>query len=345
MDVLRFAVPWDAAVATVGAEVEGIGRRVVVPFAGDSEAGFDESDAAAVARLESLRAEGCEYLIVSASADRWLEGLPGLGQHLDDHYRLVVREQGMCTVYALHPTGDAMGADGLPLPPTHLIRLTTGIFRRAMKPNVLQERYEAGGAKGAAWIRTMLGRNGVEMDGLRALLDFGCGCGRVLRHWKDLPARVHGTDYNPHLVRWCEEHLTFGTFATNSLEPALPFADRSFDLVYAISIFTHLDEPLQRPWISELGRIVRPGGLVLITVSGERRLRSIPAWERLREPFEAGELVVTKPDRVGTNACAVFHPFSYLRDTLATGFEMIDYVSGGAIDVNQDAVLLRTPEA
>ena len=95
----------------------------------------------------------------------------------------------------------------------------------------------------------MLARNGVDMTALGALLDFGCGCGRITRHWKDLPGSVHGTDYNPHLVDWCAEHLPFADFALNSFEPPLPFADYSFDLVYSISIFTHLDEPLQVPWM------------------------------------------------------------------------------------------------
>jgi hypothetical protein len=71
----------------------------------------------------------------------------------------------------------------------------------------------------------------------------------------------------------------------------------------------------------------------------------MPAWRRVREPFEAGELVVTKADRVGTNACAAYHPLPYVRDTLARGLEIVDYESGGAVDVRQDALLLRRPAA
>ena len=113
------------------------------------------------------------------------------------------------------------------------------------------------------------------------MMDFGCGCGRVTRHLKDLPGNVHGSDYNPHLVHWCAEHLPFGEFRTNDAEPPLPYDDDFFDFLYSISIFTHLDEPLQVPWMHELARVVRPGGLLLITVMGEDRLRSIPAWEQL----------------------------------------------------------------
>ena len=55
--------------------------------------------------------------------------------------------------------------------------------------------------------------------------------------------------------------------------------------------------------------------------------------------------MITKPDRVGTNACAVYHPLTYVRDTLTEGLEIVDYASGGADDVRQDAILLRKPGA
>jgi SAM-dependent methyltransferase len=344
LDRLRLAVPWDAAVVTLGAEAEGIGRRVVVPLLDDGGAGADLSDEALIARLEKLRAEGCEYLVVAASAYGLLAQAPGLERHLESRYRLMERADD-CAVYALHGVDRRTGADGLPLPPVDLVRITSGLYRRATDPDAIARRYEATGAQGAAWIRSMLARNGIDIDALGDLLDFGCGCGRVTRHWKDLPGHVHGTDYNPHLVGWCAEHLTFADFALNSFDPPLPFGDACFDLVYSISIFTHLDEPLQVPWMRELTRVVRPGGWLLITLSGEERLRSLPAWNRLREPFEAGGLVVTKAERWGTNACAVYHPRPYVDETLTAGLELLEYASGGADDVRQDAVLLRKPEA
>ena len=59
-------------------------------------------------------------------------------------------------------------------------------------------------------MRAILARSGVTIERLGAILDFGCGAGRVLRHWKSLegPA-LHGTDYNPELVAWCAASLPF----------------------------------------------------------------------------------------------------------------------------------------
>jgi SAM-dependent methyltransferase len=341
LEVLRFAVPWDASVAVVGREVEDIGRRVVTPLARDGET--DLSADAAIARLEALRADGCEYLVVGASGLDWLDARPGFTAHLDTDYRLVDRDDDACAVYAVHGAGGRTGADGLPLPPVDMIRITQGLYRRAANPDLLYQRFENTGAETAGWIRDILTRNGAAIEGMGAVMDFGCGCGRVTRYLKDLPGSVHGSDYNPHLVHWCAGHLAFGEFRTNDAEPPLPYDDDSFDFLYSISIFTHLDEPLQVPWMRELARVVRPGGLLLITVMGEDRLRSIPAWEHLREPFEAGELVVTKPERAGSNACAVYHPQEYVRETLAGSLEIVDYEAGSPAAVRQDGILLRTP--
>lgn len=343
LDVLRFAVPWDAAVAVIGGEVEGIGRRLVVPFSPDGRIATELSEAEAIERLEALRAEGCEYLVVGPSAYAWLDSRSGFKQRLETQYRLVDHDPQACAAYALHGVEERAGADGLPLPPPDLIRMTSGLYRRAADPEAMRRRYEATGADNAAWIRDILTRNGVALNEPGALLDFGCGCGRVIRHWKDLRGSVHGSDYNPNLVRWCAEHLPFAEFRTNAAEPPLPYEAGSFDVLYAISIFTHLDEPLQMPWIAELTRVVRPGGLILITVSGEDYVHNMPGWERLREAFESGQLVVRKPERTGSNACAAFHPPEYVRNTLTAGLEVVDHEPGVRQAGRQDGLLLRTP--
>ena len=236
-------------------------------------------DGDAIERLEALRAEGCEFLIVGSQAFAWLDARADFKHHLETQYRLVDHDPEACAVYALHGAAARTGADGLPLPPPDMIRMTSGLYRRASDPEAIHRRYQATGVDSAAWIRDTLSRHGVAMDELGALLDFGCGCGRVARHWTDLPGTVHGCDYNPNLVRWCAEHLPSAEFRANGDEPPLPYADDSFDFLYSISIFTHLAEPLQIPWMKELVRVVRPGGLMLITVSGETYARDLPAWE------------------------------------------------------------------
>ncbi len=222
--------------------------------------------------------------------------------------------------------------DGLPIPPVRLVQAVSGEADIGW--------FLHGGKLGAESIREALARHGVDVRGLGAILDFGCGCGRVIRHWAHLAGEVHGSDYNPSLVSWSREHLPFGRFAVNGLVPPLSYADRSFDLVYALSVFTHLPEDLQVPWARELQRILRPDAFLLLSVHGRRYLHELDGESRAR--FEAGQLVVRRADSPGENVCGAYHPEAYLREVLAEGFEVLEIAPEGARgNPYQDLVLLR----
>jgi len=110
-------------------------------------------------------------------------------------------------------------------------------------------------------------------DRLR-LLEWGCGCGRILRQLRQrLPAErvgMFGSDYNRNTIAWCKTALTRIEFSDNDLTPPLVYESELFDLAYSVSVFTHLPSRLFRPWLEELLRVVKKGGLALITLNGDR---------------------------------------------------------------------------
>lgn len=167
---------------------------------------------------------------------------------------------------------DVVKPDGLPLPPP---RLRTGV---SGAPDVWM--YVEGGELAEKTVRGALDRSGVDISSLRAILDFGCGCGRVLRRWRELDARVCGTDVNAAAVDWCRTHLPFAEVGVNGLEPPLSYGEASFDLVYAISVFTHLPVKTQLAWRDELRRVLRPGGLLMLSVRGDVHIGRLTREER-----------------------------------------------------------------
>lgn len=222
--------------------------------------------------------------------------------------------------------------DRLPIPPLSL-RIAV-----AASPDIAW--FLESGRRGAESIRQALARAGRPPERVRALLDFGCGCGRVTRHWSGLEAEVHGCDVDSRLVAWCRTHLSFGSFEVTRLEPPLPYPDRRFDLVYALSVFTHLPEELQHAWVRELARVLEPGGHLLVTTHGSRYLDQLDPSERAR--FEAGQLVVRNDRDAGANACGAYHPPAWVREHLAKGFEVVEHVPEGAAgNPWQDLYLLR----
>lgn len=227
----------------------------------------------------------------------------------------------------------AGSADGLPLPPTRLIQLVQINGEIAV--------YLRGGLFGSHSIDNVLLRNGYHIGEFKKILDFGCGCGRIIRQWKRFHGQdLYGTDLNPNLIRWCQLHLgRLAEFKINGLVPPLDYPDEFFDFVYSISVFTHLSENVQKAWIQELSRVLRKDGLLLITLHGEWRINDLTPEEQSH--FRSGQIIVKWEEAEGSNVCGAYHPEVYVRNHLARGFEVVDFIPNGAIDVGQDIYLLK----
>lgn len=225
---------------------------------------------------------------------------------------------------------------GVPLPPTTVMSLVTSTHEANW--------YVESGKRGAQSIRDTLEKSRLNFAGISSILDFGCGCGRVLRHWRSLPKTVelHGTDYNLELVLWCRKLVPFARIERNQLEPPLVYADNSFDLIYALSTFTHWPVELQKRWIREFTRVLRPGGLLLFTGHGDYYLPDMTPEER--ELYAAGVPVVRYTELAGSNTCGAFHPFAFVQNELRQNLDLLRFYPLSALgNPWQDIYLLRKP--
>lgn len=223
--------------------------------------------------------------------------------------------------------------DGLPLPPPSLTFDVIGSRWASV--------YYDSGVLIADDLAMQLERAGRPLQGFSAVLDFGCGCGRVIRHMPGrTDAKLYGSDYNPRLVAWCQAHLPFGTFQTNQFHPPLSFEADTFDLFYARSVFTHLAEDLQRAWIQELARVLQPGGALCFTTHGALLAASLDGSQRAA--FDRGEFVMTFPEAEGKNLCAVYESPAFVTRHLTDGFDLLSVVEGRDREhLRQDLYLLK----
>ena len=113
------------------------------------------------------------------------------------------------------------------------------------------------------------------------ILDFGSGWGRIVRPFmaKTELRNIIGFEPNPMFVQVARELNPYVSFVTGDYDPPTVFKDKQFDMVVSWSVFTHLPVTLARQWLQEFARIVRPGGLIFITVRGERFIDQLMAQE------------------------------------------------------------------
>ncbi len=233
--------------------------------------------------------------------------------------------------------GDRVGPDGLPLPPARLRVAVDGRSGDA-------DKFMLVGDQSARRVRESVGSVGIDLADLGSILDFGCGCGRVTRYWAQLDGpEIHGCDVNPELVAWCSQNLPFMRAVRTEVEPPTSYESDSFDLVYALSVLTHLPEALQLPWMSEFRRILRPGGVLVFTTLGESA--KARASRQDRADFAAGRLVVNRPDLPGSNLCIALHPYEYVASRLLEGFTLLSFTNGPPTPGGQDTYVARVGDA
>ena len=205
----------------------------------------------------------------------------------------------------------------------------------------LSYNYVDGGRKAVQSLDSILLAAGSSLNVQNPILEFGCGCGRVLSCLPRTPG-IAGCDVNPDLIAWVNRHLPAIDARVNALEPPLPWTGGSFDLVFALSVFTHLPEPLALRWMAELNRVLKPGGYLALSTHGEHYIGALTPSERAE--FSSGQAVARFARSAGSNLCNTYMPESYVRDVLGSGLRCAAFRARGALgNPEQDLYLFRKP--
>jgi SAM-dependent methyltransferase len=182
-----------------------------------------------------------------------------------------------------------------------------------------------------------------SFDGKR-VLDFGCGAGRTLRHFAADAERADfwGCDIDADSIAWLQTHLEppFHVFRNSELPP-LDMPDGFFDLIWCVSVFTHLTDTWSA-WLIELRRVLAPGGLLVITYMGEGMSQIVAG-----EPWDENAIGMNvrqlgQPWDVG--GPMVLHSPWWIREHWGRGFDVLETTPNGfAVDppIGQGIAVLR----
>ena len=230
------------------------------------------------------------------------------------------------------PGGDF--ADEHPMPPPDLLVAVAGTPSR--------EWFSVRGRQDAAFFAGLAAQHGVPMTGRAVVADFGCGCGRIAR-WLAPQVlggggRFLGFDLNPRLAAWCAANLP-GEYVRNRLRPPLDCAAAAVDVLYAYSVLTHLREATAVAWLAEIARVLRPGGLALLTFHDE-------AFADLFGPPGAAAALAKRPYVVlndaleGSNYISAWTTRAHFTQLVSGRFEVLE-IRPGQADRTQALAVLR----
>lgn len=182
------------------------------------------------------------------------------------------------------------------------------------------------------------------------VLDFACGPGRVICEFRThtRECRMYGSDIDAEAIAWAQLHLAdVAAFSVNGAAAPSDFRDNQFDVIYCVSLFTHLDEPAQDQWLREMARILKPGGMFVTTAHGRHTLVSCTTAERAQLQRDGFVYRVDRRGRFKVDGLpdfyqTAFHTRAYVAAHWGSVLPIVRHIEGG-LNGQQDIVIMRKP--
>lgn len=152
-----------------------------------------------------------------------------------------------------------------PLPPAHM--------RGRVAGNEAANWFEVSGLRSVVEWERALSVAWKTFRDFPTIVDFGCGCGRTLRHLRPRLAigqQLIGADVDQEAVEWVAKNYRNVKAIKLDLLPPSALQAKSVDLIVNHSVFTHLPEDVQLAWLDELHRVLKTGGFLLLSFQGAK---------------------------------------------------------------------------
>jgi ubiquinone/menaquinone biosynthesis C-methylase UbiE len=161
-----------------------------------------------------------------------------------------------------------------------------------------------------------------------SVLEWGCGVSRIVRHLPTLlpSSKIFGADINKEMIVWNKANVLNVQFDLINYQPPTLYEANSFNLVYAISVFTHVEDIEQEKWIKEMYRIIKPSGIFLFTTHGEKYFSHLTK-EQNKVLLSKGMYTKTYKQK-GHRMMSTYNEPNHLKKLLSPFFEVLEYVNG-----------------
>jgi SAM-dependent methyltransferase len=160
----------------------------------------------------------------------------------------------------------------------------------------------------------------------KAVMDWGCGVGRVTRHLQDFfsEAYITGIDIKAASIQWLQEQFPTITFLPAS--NILPTFSIKFDLIIGSSVLTHLPTDQQAPALLQLHDWLAPQGIACISNRGKYYHPELNSHQ-LRQ-LEYNGLLTCGATLPGSRGMRTYHTPNGMRQLLPTGLQVLLYYDG-----------------
>ena len=128
------------------------------------------------------------------------------------------------------------------------------------------------------------------------ILDFGTGVGSSLPYFREQfpSSELIGADVSEKSLEVAQERFGGEAQLVKIADGCIPLADNSVSLAFSACVFHHIPEAEHIAWLSELRRVVRPGGMLVIFEHNPLNPLTVRTVKSC--PFDENAVLMTAPE-------------------------------------------------
>ena len=115
------------------------------------------------------------------------------------------------------------------------------------------------------------------------VLEWGCGVSRICRHIHTFfppSTQVFACDINKNMIDWNKKNIQNISFEVTDYTPPTNYLPNNFNMIFGLSVFTHIEINLQESWLAEIHRILNIDGIFLFSTHGNLHLSKLTKGEK-----------------------------------------------------------------